>query len=83
MKWTGKKNERSASGKSKEYKKYAAQLLLIVPSGPLESFDGLHNAAFSESTTCAGSWNEASCHKLLVLCDKRENVGDGRGRVFL
>lgn len=25
MKWTGKKNERSASGKSREYKKYAAQ----------------------------------------------------------
>lgn len=27
MKWTGNKNERSASGKSREYKKYAARLL--------------------------------------------------------
>lgn len=35
------------------------------------SFEGLHNAAFSERATCAGAWDEVSCHKFLVLCDKR------------
>lgn len=33
---------------------------------------GLHNAAFTVCTTCAGFSNEAvCCHKLLGLCDKR------------
>lgn len=40
-------------------------------------FRGLHNAAFSERTTCAGAWDEARCHELLVLRDKREYL---RGR---
>lgn len=41
------------------------------------SFRGLHKAAFSGCTACAGLWNEAGCHKLLVLCDKREDVKFG------
>lgn len=32
---------------------------------------GLHNAAFSEHRPCARVRDEASCHKSLLLCDKR------------